>query len=63
MSEILLHSGMVMARFLIGLYEFFGVLFEADFLLTNGLFSSTSLVTIRRKISHRAKRYESRHVS
>jgi len=53
MSEILLHLGLGIIRFFVGLYELFGFLFEADFYLTNGFFNSKSLVAIRKKMWHR----------
>ncbi len=49
MSEILLHVGLGTIRFFIGLYELFGFLFEADFYLTDGLFSSKTLVAVRNR--------------
>jgi hypothetical protein len=50
MNEILLHVGIAMARFFLGLYEFFGFLFEADFYLADGFFSAKTLTTFREKI-------------
>ncbi len=52
MNELLLHLCLAVVRFFIGLYEIFGCLFEADFWLTNGFFSSKGLVAIRRKFRH-----------
>jgi len=52
MSEILLHLGLAIIRFFAGLYEFFGFLFEADFYLANGFFSSKTCVAIRERIRH-----------
>lgn len=60
MSEILLHLGLAVVRFFIGLYEFFGFLFEADFWLTNGIFSSTALAAIRSRVRHRGALWASR---
>lgn len=53
MNELVLHLVLAVIRFFIGLYEFFGFLFEADFWLTNGFFSSKGLVAICRKFRHR----------
>ena len=50
MNEILLHIGIAIPRFLLGLYEFFGFLFEADFCLANGFFSAKTVATFREKI-------------
>jgi hypothetical protein len=52
MNEILLHIGIAIARFFIGLYEIFGFLFEADFYLANGFFSAKTWVKVRQKIKH-----------
>ena len=53
MSELLLHLALGVFRFLIGLYELFGFLFEADFWLTDGLFSSKALLVVRNKLKRR----------
>jgi len=53
MSEILLHLAFGVFRFFIGLYELFGFLFEADFYLTNGLFSSKTLLALRDGVRRR----------
>ena len=53
MSEILLPLGLAAVRLLIGLCEFCGALFEADFLLTNSFFSSKAFLALRNKVRHR----------
>jgi len=53
MSEILLHLVLGALRFFIGLYELFGFLFEADFYLANGLFSSKALLAARDRLRRR----------
>ena len=63
MNEILWHLGVAIVRLFIGLYEFFGFLFEADFWFTSGFFSSKTLVAIRHRIRRRVSRRRSRPVS
>lgn len=53
MSEILLHLALGVLRFFIGLYELFGFLFEADFYLANGFFSSRTLLAVRDRVRRR----------
>lgn len=62
MSEILLHLALGVFRFFIGLYELFGFLFEADFYLTNGLFSSKTLLATRNRLRrHKTAAHTRRH--
>ncbi len=52
MNEILLHLGLGIVRLLAGLYELLAALFEADFYLANGFFSSKTVASVHNRIRH-----------